>query len=48
MIYMQSVRFLTDHINNNVYCGAGYKDHNLVYAGNQETLLQRLREINPG
>lgn len=44
MIYMQALRFLTDHINNDVYYGASYEDHNFVRAGNQLTLLQRLTE----
>ncbi|MGB4845917.1 MAG: aminoglycoside phosphotransferase family protein [Ferruginibacter sp.] len=48
MIYMQAIRFLTDHINDDVYYGAKYPDHNFVRAGNQVTLLQRFMEINPG
>ncbi|MGI8581028.1 MAG: phosphotransferase enzyme family protein [Chitinophagaceae bacterium] len=44
MIYMQAVRFLTDHFNNDVYYGAKYPGHNLVRAGNQAVLLQRLLE----
>lgn len=46
MIYMQAIRFLTDHINDDVYYGAKYKGHNFIRAGNQVTLLQRLFEIN--
>jgi Ser/Thr protein kinase RdoA (MazF antagonist) len=42
MIYMQALRFLTDHINNDVYYGAQYPDHNFVRAGNQLLLLQKL------
>lgn len=42
MIYMQALRFLTDHINNDVYYGASYPDHNFVRAGNQLVLLQKL------
>ncbi len=42
MIYMQALRFLTDHINQDVYYGAKYPDHNLVRAGNQAVLLQKL------
>ncbi len=45
MIYMQAIRFLTDHINNDVYYGAKYEGHNLIRAGNQLTLLQRLQEF---
>lgn len=44
MIYMQAIRFLTDHLNNDTYYGAKYEGHNLVRAGNQVTLLQRLME----
>ncbi len=44
MIYMQAMRFLTDHLNNDIYYGAKYKNHNLVRAGNQAVLLQKLIE----
>jgi len=44
MIYMQAIRFLTDHLNNDIYYGAKYKDHNLLRASNQVVLLQRLME----
>ncbi len=44
MIYMQAIRFLTDHLNNDIYYGAKYSDHNLVRAGNQFTLLQKLKD----
>lgn len=44
MIYMQALRFLTDHINNDVYYGAKYEGHNFLRANNQLTLLQRLVE----
>jgi len=44
MIYMQALRFLTDHLNRDTYYGAKYPGHNLVRAGNQVTLLQRLLE----
>lgn len=44
MIYMQALRFLTDHLNNDSYYGAKYEGHNFVRAGNQATLLQRLIE----
>lgn len=46
MIYMQAIRFLTDHLNNDSYYGAKYEGHNFVRAGNQLTLLQRLQEFN--
>lgn len=42
MIYMQAIRFLTDHLNNDTYYGAKYEGHNFVRAGNQVTLLQKL------
>ena len=44
MIYMQAIRFLTDHINNDIYYGAKYPGHNFLRAGNQVTLLTRLKE----
>jgi Ser/Thr protein kinase RdoA (MazF antagonist) len=44
MIYMQALRFLTDHLNNDVYYGAKYEGHNYVRAQNQATLLERLME----
>ena len=42
MIYMQALRFLTDHINNDVYYGARYEGQNLVRAKNQIALLEEL------
>lgn len=45
MIYMQALRFLTDHLNNDVYYGAKYEGHNFIRAGNQAALLQRLVEM---
>jgi hypothetical protein len=45
MIYMQAIRFLTDHLNDDIYYGAKYEGHNFVRAGNQITLLQRLQEF---
>lgn len=44
MIYMQAIRFLTDHLNNDSYYGARYEGHNFVRAGNQVALLQKLIE----
>lgn len=44
MIYMQALRFLTDYINNDVYYGARYPEHNLVRGSNQSTLLNRLMQ----
>ena len=42
MIYMQAIRFLTDHINNDIYYGAKYEGHNLVRCNNQLELLKQL------
>ncbi len=44
MIYMQAIRFLTDHLNNDVYYGAKYENHNFIRASNQTVLLQKLIE----
>jgi Ser/Thr protein kinase RdoA (MazF antagonist) len=44
MIYMQAIRFLTDHLNNDVYYAVSYNEQNLVRATNQAVLLQRLTE----
>ena len=45
MIYMQALRFLTDHLNNDIYYGANYPGHNFIRAGNQVRLLQRYMEM---
>jgi Ser/Thr protein kinase RdoA (MazF antagonist) len=42
--YMQAMRFLTDHLNNDIYYGAVYKDQNFVRAGNQIQLLKKLEQ----
>ncbi len=42
MIYMQAIRFLVDHLNNDVYYGARYENHNYNRAANQVALLQQL------
>jgi Ser/Thr protein kinase RdoA (MazF antagonist) len=44
MIYMQALRFLTDHLNRDVYYGASYEGQNLVRASNQVRLLQVFME----
>lgn len=44
MIYMQALRFLTDHLNNDIYYGARYEGHNFIRAANQFTLLNKLTE----
>lgn len=45
MIYMQALRFYTDHLNNDVYYGARYDDHNLYRTKNQIKLLTELDRI---
>ncbi len=45
MIYMQAIRFLADHINNDIYYGARYPGQNYVRAGNQVVLLQKLNAL---
>ena len=47
LIYMQAIRFLADHLNNDVYYGARYEGHNFVRAGNQLELLKILRSKTP-
>jgi Ser/Thr protein kinase RdoA (MazF antagonist) len=47
MIYMQAIRFLTDHLCLDRYYGAKYRGHNLVRACNQTVLLKRLTEKEP-
>ena len=44
MIYMQALRFLTDHLNNDVYYGAKYEGHNFIRANNQAVLLKKIIE----
>ncbi len=44
LTYMQAIRFLTDYINNDIYYGARYDEHNFIRAGNQLHLLQKLEE----
>jgi Ser/Thr protein kinase RdoA (MazF antagonist) len=47
LIYMQALRFLADHLNNDVYYGAAYVCHNYFRALNQLTLLKRFEEKMP-
>ncbi len=44
MIYMQALRFITDYLNNDIYYGSKYEEHNFIRAGNQLTLLNKLLE----
>jgi len=41
MMYMQAIRFLTDYLNNDIYYGIKYPDHNLIRAKNQFDLLNK-------
>ncbi len=45
MIYMQALRFLTDHLSNDIYYGANYEGHNFIRAYNQFVLLEKLTEM---
>lgn len=45
MIYMQAMRFLTDHINGDIYYKINYEGQNLDRAKNQLTLLIKLEEM---
>lgn len=47
LIYMQAMRFLTDHLNNDSYYGAKYPGHNLNRAANQVRLLECYLEMEP-
>lgn len=44
MIYIMGLRFLTDHINGNIYYKVAYKEHNLVRAKNQFKLLESVHK----
>lgn len=45
MIFMQSLRFLTDYLNGDIYYKINYPEQNFDRAMNQLTLLQRLEEF---
>lgn len=45
MIYMQSLRFLTDHLNGDTYYRTAYEEQNFDRAMNQLALLKRLEEF---
>jgi Ser/Thr protein kinase RdoA (MazF antagonist) len=45
MIYMQALRFLTDHLNNDIYYGAKYEGQNLVRTLNQIRLLEEYNKL---
>ncbi len=42
MIYMQAIRFLTDYLNDDIYYGFTYPNHNFNRAKNQSVLLEQL------
>lgn len=43
LIYMQALRFLADHLNNDIYYGSRYPGQNYVRAANQIRLLEALQ-----
>lgn len=45
MIYMQAIRFMADYLQNDIYYGAKYEDHNFNRAINQITLLKEYIKI---
>jgi hypothetical protein len=45
MAYMQSMRFLSDHLQGDNYYHTGYTGQNLERARNQFVLLQRLEDF---
>lgn len=47
IIYMQAIRFLADYLQNDIYYGAKYEDHNFNRANNQITLLNAYLDIEP-
>jgi len=44
MAYMQALRFITDHLNNDIYYGAKYEGHNFLRGNNQMMLLKKIIE----
>ena len=44
LVYMQALRFIADHLNNDQYYGAKYEGHNFVRGTNQIALLKKLLE----
>jgi Ser/Thr protein kinase RdoA (MazF antagonist) len=46
MVYMQAIRFLTDFLNMDVYYGSKYPNQNLIRAGNQIVLLEKLLDLS--
>ena len=46
MIYMQALRFFTDHLNKDSYYGVSYEGQNLVRTLNQIRLLEQYNKLN--
>src|SRR5258708_20748166 len=44
MLYMQALRFITDHLLDDKYYGSKYQSHNYIRALNQPTLLQHFSD----
>lgn len=44
LVYMQALRFIADHLNNDRYYGAKYEGHNFIRGTNQIALLKRILE----
>jgi hypothetical protein len=45
LIYMQALRFLTDHLNNDIYYGAKKEGQNYIRTLNQIRLLEAYNEL---
>ena len=46
LIYMQALRFLTDHLNNDIYYGASYEGQNYQRTLNQIRLLEAYNQLD--
>lgn len=44
LVYMQALRFIADHLNNDQYYGAKYEGHNFIRGSNQIILLKKILE----
>ena len=44
--FMQSIRFLTDYLNDDIYYETNYENQNLVRANNQYQLFVSLNKLN--
>ena len=45
IIFMQSLRFITDYFNNDIYYSISYSEHNMNRAINQMELLIKYQEL---